>query len=375
MKVVLTTGLTGGHLFPALAFGSYLKERHSSLSILYVANERIKQNPLLFDALKNETVFFLPNNPFTLKKILSFLLGLIGNFKASYSFLKKEKPSAVIGFGSNLAFPMVMLAFFLRIPRALHEQNVSFGKANYFLAPFVDVLALSFPHTSSSRKAVWTGNFLRPSLQSWKRDAAEQSITTEDQKLSVLVLGGSQGAAFINQTIIDVLESLTPTMRKKIFLRMVVGKEAAPPIEVTLQKLNVAFEVYEYSNQMELLYSKTDLLIARSGAGTIFEALHFSIPAIYIPYPHAGTHQYENAAYFEKLGAAYVLRQSAETEERLRELLKAFLLKKGQIKRKEMQEKMKTFQEIQGLEVFEKKMMPLLQSKEKEKVHVTTESK
>jgi len=357
VKVVLTTGLTGGHLFPALTCGEFFRRKGRFLSTIYVGNEKIKEKPALFHALKDKDVFYLKNNPFEGLHLLRFFLRLVSNFWNSFCFLKREAPDLVIGFGSNLSFPIVVSAFLLRIPAILHEQNVQLGKANRLLVPFAKGIALTFPETCRFQKAFWTGNFLRESLlEVSERKKKKNPQRSNEKRLAVFVMGGSQGAAFLNDLIINLLKGLSSSYLEKIYLMMISGENSFHQVKKALEGIGIRHLLFPYTEEVSMLYEKADLLIARAGAGTISEALAFRLPAIYIPFPHASSHQMENAEFLAKKDAAFVLKQEQSTEMKLKEMLLGFLEGEGRKKLQGMSQQASRLRKVNGLETLEQKI-------------------
>jgi len=361
MKILIATGLTGGHLFPALAIAEYLQKKVPQINLCFVANDKVKSKPFLFCLLKDKKVYFLKNNPLRKYFFVSFFLILVKNLWKSFIILKKEVPDLVLGFGSNLTFPVVLAASFFRVPIVLHEQNIKFGKANRFSAPFARNIALSFQETTQIDKAIWTGNILN---ESFVQVAAKRKNSFRDWKthgkLNVLVVGGSQGAVFLNHSIAEVFREMAVQDLKRIHATVITGVQSFEETKETLCKINVAHQVIAYTENMASFYEKADLLIARAGAGTISESLAFGLPTIYIPYPYSFSHQKDNALYLQNKGAAYVIEQNENTKNILKEYLLKILHDPDNERLKKMHYQASQLSRTDGLEVLGEKIVQLV---------------
>lgn len=306
----LFAGHSGGHLFPALAFAEEYKARHPQSKLGLVSS--IKAKPFIAKMPKGifDDVFLLPEFPSPSGislETLKFLLQLAWAFILSWQYLSRFKPSLCVGFGSYVAYPGLVLSSLKKIPCFIHEQNVVPGKATSWLAARVDRVALTFPGTFKSKpwlKTVVTGLPIRREL----RDRA--AVLKSGKKrgwdapvLSLLVVGGSQGARGLNQLILDAIYQLKPEEKEKLAVTHITGQVEYQRVREEYAKMKFSAEVHPFSENMHVLYHASHLAVTRAGANTLFELALFGTPAFVIPYPHAGAHQSQNAGYFLKENA------------------------------------------------------------------------
>ena len=319
MKILIFAGPSGGHLFPALAFAEYFRKKHSGAECALVVTPRVSsflKTSLLAAGTK---VFYLPEFPFPKSFLLkgpSFLLKLIQSFLKTNDIIRQMKPDAVVAFGTFVSVPGVILARLKNIPAVVHEQNVELGRANRMLVPFAAKVAVSFPPTLKRlprKKGVCVGNVLRPDML----EAVKKPVI-RGKKTQILVLGGSQGSSALNQKIFQTFQLLTPEERAKLAVIHITGTADFPQYEHAYDGLGIENEVFPFTDEMAAFFASTDLVIARAGAGTISELLLFGLPSILIPYPHAGSHQMQNARYVAERGAARILPESSLTPESMK---------------------------------------------------------
>lgn len=221
-------------------------------------------------------------------------------------------------FGGYASVPGALAALSLRVPLVLHEQNVIPGLANRLLAPFARLLAVSFEDTLGEyprwrRKAVVTGNpLLKPPLPPGEAGDAWEHFGLERNRMTLGVVGGSQGAASLNRA---VLEALSP-WRDRTDLQVVhsVGGNKYQEFMAQAAKVDTGGLIYrplEFITRMDLLYDAADLVVCRAGASTVTELAAAGCAAVLVPYPYAtAAHQDANAAVLEKAGAAVVIADS-----------------------------------------------------------------
>jgi len=328
MKVLIAAGGTGGHLYPALAIASYLKEFDSANHILWVGGKR----ELEFKIVSSEGFKFkkisIRSYPRTLSiKWIIFWLNLGVSFAQSLGILLWFKPQVVVGMGSFHSYPVVMLAFFLGIPTLICEQNVHPSLSNRFLCRWVSKIAISFPQTKDffplkvRDKLYFTGNPLRPQIFKVKREEALKKMGLEKDKFTLLFAGGSQGAHTLNLSAIEAIKLLEKEgFSDKIQIIFITGKNDLKWVEESLKTIKTKSLILSYLNQMEYAYNISDLIICRSGATTISEITALGLPAILIPYPYATEeHQLKNAKVLQKRGAASIITEEEISGEKLKE--------------------------------------------------------
>ena len=335
MRLLITGGGTGGHVYPALAIARGFMEKYPQGKVLYVGTEKGLEADIVPKAgleFKTVTVQALPRKLSweTVAFGGSFLRGL-GQARA---ILKQFRPNLVVGTGGYVCGPVVMLAALEGIPTLLHEQNALPGKANKLLARFVKKVAITFQEAEkyfpSSTKIKLTGLPIRPEILRASKAEAWGKLGLQPGKPLVLVTGGSQGARSLNQAMIEVYGQLQGNQELQIL--QLTGQrtyqETLDGLSLAginwVNKGNIIIKPYLYN--MEDALAAADLIICRAGATTLAEITAKGVPAILVPYPFAAeNHQEYNARALESRGAALVIKDSELTGElltgKLQELL------------------------------------------------------
>lgn len=307
--IILAAGGTGGHLFPAISVGEKLIKIDKVKTCL-VTDFRCKK--FLPVDLKIPTYFIdihlKMNNP--LNKLKS-LFNLANACIKALFLVFKLKPSIVVGFGGYPSFPILLAARILRIPVIIHEQNCFIGKINRFFANYAKVIALSYPQTYNAKnfdetKIIVTGNMVRAEICK-----IDNHYNAHSEEFNILVLGGSQGAKIFTDIMPDVIKQLLKLDNNlKINIIQLVSVNDKKYLENEYDKLGVKYQLSDFFHNMAEIYSKINLVISRSGAGTIAELSYLGIPAIYIPFPYAtDDHQYLNAQAIVDIKGGWCYRQ------------------------------------------------------------------
>ena len=267
MKVIITAGGTGGHIYPAISIIDKIKKMDKSCEILYIGTT----NRMEKDIIPNMNINYegikingLSKNPVTCFKCLTSTLK--GIDKCS-KIMKSFKPDVVVGVGGYVTVPVVLAAHKLNIPIILHEQNSVPGKANKFLSKYANVVCVSIKDTLKYFK---NGN----------------------NKKLVLITTGSLGASSINDKIVENKELF---MKKNYEILFVTGNSSYDEINSKIGKSS-NIKVVPYIKDMPEVLKFTDIIISRAGATTISEILSLGLVSILIPSPYvANNHQYLNA--------------------------------------------------------------------------------
>lgn len=343
MKIVITGGGTGGHVFPAVAIANELRARGHS--ILYVGSAKgfeakiVPKNQIAFrairsGAIKNQGIF----------KVLVSLLRVFSGFWQSLFLLSKERPHAVVGVGGYVSVPVCLAAVILRLPLFIQEQNVSVGIANRLLGRLAVKVFLGFDqakHYFPHNRVLIIGNPLRREFKSFLFDEVQPSGRR------LLILGGSQGARAINLAVV----SLLPQIRQRLPDLSIVhqtGEADYAFVRGAYEKEFVSqFEVFPFIDNMIDRYQQTSLVLARAGALTVSEILFVKRPAIFVPYPRKGQNdQIDNANHLKSLGVAETVEQGDGFQDRLFDTLMSCL---DQSKLRIMQENFSSLQRSDAL--------------------------
>lgn len=291
LKILIAAGGSGGHIFPAQALAELLKEHQ-----IHFAGHGLSKNPFL----KKDLFPFSEISSHNLSRPFSFFKALTRGFKESLQLLRTFSPDVVVGFGSFHTVPVLLAALFLRKRIVLYEANASLGKVNALFAPFSKAVASQFPLRNAKLVPFYPWKPVhRPS-----KEEAMKAYGFDRGKPVFLIFGGSQGADFLNDTLL---------IRQGQVLHF-TGKGGVQKVKKEYEKWGVLAVVKEFESTMPLAYAAADIAICRSGAGTVAELICFQIPALLIPYPHAYNHQEKNAKFFvETVKGGYFLTQAEAT--------------------------------------------------------------
>ncbi|PIQ90818.1 MAG: undecaprenyldiphospho-muramoylpentapeptide beta-N-acetylglucosaminyltransferase [Candidatus Omnitrophica bacterium CG11_big_fil_rev_8_21_14_0_20_41_12] len=333
MRILIVTGSSGGHIYPALALIDSLKD--SANDLLLVLPKKNQDSFIVVEAVQ---VKYIPasNLSYNLnsKNIKGVFLFLSGAWE-SLRIVIKFRPEVVVGFGSLNTVALVFWAWLFRIKTIIHEQNVIPGRANRLLAKLVDRVAVSFSQTKkylniSAKKIIFTGNPLRQDLIRIDRKKALDFLGFTDGKFNILITGGSQGSHRLN-TVCS--EAVSISQKKDNFqIIHITGTGDFLALQKKYRALNLTSKVFEFFLTMQYAYSVADLIICRAGATTVAELQRFAIPAILIPYPFAYAHQKANACVLQDLKAALIIKDEELTAENLTDRLDDLLMNPDKLK-------------------------------------------
>jgi UDP-N-acetylglucosamine--N-acetylmuramyl-(pentapeptide) pyrophosphoryl-undecaprenol N-acetylglucosamine transferase len=315
--VVISGGGTGGHLFPALAVARKLREHVPGLPIVFVGSRRRIESGIL----KDTGFEFVPMTIEGLKgrgwKSLRTLVLLPVSLVQALVLLARTRPRLVIGAGGYSSGPVVLLAALLRLPTLILEQNVRPGFTNRLLRPWVRKAAVAFEESLPyfKGKAAVLGNPVRAEFENLPRARAGAPFT-------ILVFGGSQGSAFLNEAVVAALPILAARKDRFRFLHQTGDKDLA---RVSERYRELGFKdviVAPFFADMADRFARAHLIISRAGATTCAELIAAGRAAVLIPFAGAAEdHQLLNARALEEAGAAVVLEEKNYTAAALAEIV------------------------------------------------------
>ncbi|MFY9139579.1 MAG: undecaprenyldiphospho-muramoylpentapeptide beta-N-acetylglucosaminyltransferase [Thermacetogeniaceae bacterium] len=330
MRVMLTGGGTGGHLYPALAVAGLLRKMDPDGEILFVGTG---------EGLESSVV---PKEGYSFCQIAAgkwprkisvdgikslFLLGK--GFIQGIRLIKQFKPDAVLATGGYVSVPLGVAAAVLGVPLLLHEQNSVPGMANKLLSRWAEVLFTTFPldkgSFSSRAKIIHVGLPVRPEILNVRREDGINFFGFEADRLTVLVTGGSRGARCLNQVLLEVYEEIhNDGSFPPLQIIHLTGRTEYQQVCHHMAKKGLTTEKFgkivikPYLEEMEYALAAADLVISRAGAATLAELTARGIPAVLIPYPYAtDNHQYHNARFLKDRGAAVLIPEGELTANRL----------------------------------------------------------
>lgn len=302
-KVLLTTGGTGGHIYPALAVADNLNEK--GIEILFVGSKSRMEK----DIVPKRGYRFIGLDirvPRGLKNIISFLKVL----KIAYKLVKKENPDAIVGFGNYISVPVLFAGVLQKKKIYLQEQNANIGFANKFFYKFAQMTFLAFERTYDElpikyqNKFKVIGNPLRVEIEGLKYQEERKRLGLKDDERLLLVTGGSLGAKEINDAIIKNWDRFLND--EKIVIYWATGKDNYEEIEKQIKEKKEKDEIKPYFENMLEIMAAADLVVCRAGALTISEVIELERPSIIIPYSSIKVGQYENAKILMENESAYV---------------------------------------------------------------------
>lgn len=302
--VLIMAGGTGGHVFPALAVAEVLRAR--GIPVVWLGTQAGIEARLVPQA--GFPIEWLSISGWRGKGLLSLLLApvkLIIACSQALNVLFRRKPCAVLGMGGFASGPGGLMAWLLRKPLLIHEQNAVPGLTNRLLSLIASQTLEAFPGTLGS-KAHHVGNPVRREII--KLLPPEQRFSSHTGALRLLVVGGSLGAVRLNQLIPEALSKINPQARPEV--RHQTGLKNLEAARELYRKFDVDARVEAFIDDMADAYAWADLVICRAGAMTIFELAAAGVASILVPYPHAvDDHQTANAGYLVKVDAAIMRQQ------------------------------------------------------------------
>lgn len=316
MRIIVSGGGTGGHIYPALTLIRTLQAKLSQLEVLYVGTHA----GLEADIIPKEGIPFATVDLQGFKRSLSPANILraakaAGGVAKAMGLVKKFHPDVVIGTGGYVCGPVLMAASLLGIPTLIQEQNVIPGITNKILSRFVSVVATGYREADKyfpEEKVVFTGNPIRPEVMAPKKQEDYAAFDLLPGRKTLLVSGGSRGAHTINVAMVEVLKHYAG--HKSIQILHVTGKGEYTDIMGRIEAAGVDLasagnlQVRPYLYNMPQAMSIADLAVFRAGATGLAELTAKGIPAILVPYPYAAeNHQEFNARAMESAGAAKMI--------------------------------------------------------------------
>lgn len=327
--ILIMAGGTGGHIYPALAIASRLKEKNipflwlgtkAGLESKIVPKHGIPLLTIAVSGVRGKGIVRWVKAPFSL--CLATLHAII--------LLLRYKPAIVLGMGGYVSAPGGFAAWLMRIPLCLHEQNAVAGLTNRLLVPLAHTVMEAFPETfAPTAKTVHTGNPVRKELLCIDAPQ-ERSKNRLDDSLRVLVLGGSLGARTLNETMPNAISLLKDKVSLQV--KHQTGSQHLAATQDIYQSLAVSAELFAYIDDVQTVYAWADIVLCRAGAMTVAEISAVGIASILVPYPYAvDDHQTANAMYLSDAGAAILIHEKELSGQKLASLLQGFARKKSSL--------------------------------------------
>lgn len=347
MRIVISGGGTGGHVFPAIAIAHAIKEEHPGADLLFVGAqgriemEKVPQAGYRIEALP---IRGMPRK-FSLK-MLVFLRDLFRSMLKARKIVKRFKPNLVVGVGGYASGPIGRVAALHGIPLVIQEQNSYAGITNKLLARHASKICVAYDYMDRyfpAGKIIKTGNPIRQDLLNLQVDklaAREYFKLQAPYSKVILVLGGSGGARQMNQSILNHLETIRENSDVAILWQ--TGKNYYTEAREQAHEAGLPnLKVFDFITRMDYAFALADLVITRSGAGTISELGVIGKPALFVPSPNvAEDHQTHNAMALVEKGAAEIVHDK-DAPEKL--IIQALTLVSDDNKLQKMANNMKQF--------------------------------
>lgn len=314
--LMVMAGGTGGHVYPAIAVADYLQTL--GWRIVWLATEGGMENRLI--AGKPYSKAMMTMRGVRGKGLLGWVLlpfKLALAFKQSLSALMQYQPNVVLGMGGFAAFPGGLMAKVMRKPLVIHEQNSVAGLTNKILSTVANEVLAAFP-SAFGNKAKLVGNPVRDDIT--QLPLPVERYKARSGKLRLLVVGGSLGAAALNEVLPKALATFPEAERPEVVHQ--AGEKHIATLEANYQEAGVMADTKAYIKDMATLYAWADVVVCRAGALTVAELACVGVASVLVPFPHAvDDHQTTNAQYLSDSGAAVLIQQTVLNVEKASEIL------------------------------------------------------
>lgn len=324
LKVIVSGGGTGGHIFPAVSIANEIRERFPDADILFVGalgKMEMERVPSAGYRIIGLPIMGFPRKPSF--KMLGFFLKLFQSMRLANRIIKSFKPDVAIGVGGFASGPVLKAAVRKGVPAVLQEQNSYAGVTNKLLSAKVNKICVAYPSMERyfpAEKIVMTGNPIRKNLLEniTNKTEAYRYFNLDAEKPVVLIIGGSLGARTLNESVMANLELIRNSDAQ------IVWQTGSYYYKEMLERLGqdgpTNLHAMEFVSRMELAYSVADVVISRAGAGTISELCLLAKPSILVPSPNvAEDHQTKNAMALVENQAALLIKDADSKAELFKE--------------------------------------------------------
>lgn len=315
-RLVITCGGTGGHFYPGLSIALAARQRGAEVLLLLSGMNSESQSRIADGAGINSVVLPQMPSPGDPVRAWRFIRGAVGGWRRSAACFRKFRPQAVLGMGSFAMTPVLLAAKRRGIPIFLHDGNTVIGKANRIFSRHAKLVGCAYPPVNAERiRAPWelVGMPVRQSLRRHADISKRQAVEALNENFgagfdvgvqTILVIGGSQGAASFNAILPEVFKARP----EKLQIMHLSGKGKREDTAAAYRGFVGKLLLLESSEHIEWFLGAADLVFARSGGSTLAELTLFGKPAVLIPYPYAAEdHQRRNAEWFVGIGGGRMI--------------------------------------------------------------------
>lgn len=333
MRVIVTAGGTGGHIYPALAIIDKIKEMEPDSEFIYIGTHNrmekdiVPEHGIKYEALE---IYGLSTSLKLMGRNIKNIFLINKAYKKCLKIMKDFKPDVVVGVGGYVTFPVIKAAHKCGVKTFIHEQNSIPGKANKMLLKYVDLVGVSFKDSLKyfdGHNAVMTGNPCSENAIKIKR-ISKENYGLDKNKKSILIFNGSLGSSTMNEKLLEYLKDIEKEEYQVLYI---TGKNSYKNFKDLKLPKNVFVE--PYVDNLSGLMKDMDLIVARAGASSVAEITALRIPSILIPSPYvANNHQYYNALSVSEAKAGIMIEEKDLTKELLKNKIKEILSDENKIK-------------------------------------------
>jgi UDP-N-acetylglucosamine--N-acetylmuramyl-(pentapeptide) pyrophosphoryl-undecaprenol N-acetylglucosamine transferase len=321
----ITGGGTGGHIYPAIAVADELLKLEDTEKVYYVGNP----NNLEASIVKDKNYEFLPVISSGMPRKISFefitwVIKLIFAWLKCWFYIKKYHPNMIFGTGGYVSAPVLLAGMTTKVPFVMHDCDANPGLVTRKLAPYAKSISVAFEiakNKLNNKNCIVNGNPIRSSFSTLTKEEARKSLNLEN-KLTLCVMGGSQGAKTINSAVVEIIKDLS--QKKDLQIIFQTGKRNFEQVEKQMSEKYPDYKndkniiVKPYFDDMVEVLKACDIAVSRAGSLSISELCACSIAPIFIPYPYAAAdHQRKNAKFMVEKNAGLYLEDSETTPQTL----------------------------------------------------------
>lgn len=327
IRLIITGGGTGGHLFPGISLAQAMMQAYPDCEVLYIGTERKVDKRALTDlGFKVMTIRSQGIKGKSLPAKIKALFRQPAAILEAARIIKQFKPDLVFGVGGYVTVPVIISARILGITTCIHEQNSIPGLANRLLGHIVHRIFASLPGSEKyfpASKTILSGNPVRRSII----QAADRTAQKEySEPLTLLILGGSQGARRLNSLMLEAAAEVLLELSPRPHIIHQTGEHDESYVEEKYMELGFNARVQAFFSDMAKIYTEADIVVSRAGATTLAELTVFHKPVILVPYPYAAdNHQEINGRYLVQAGGGIMFKQSELNGKKLGEEIKKLL--------------------------------------------------
>lgn len=329
----ITGGGTGGHIYPAIAVADELLLKSDTEKIYYVGNP----NNLEAEIVKNKDFEFLPVISSGMPRKLTFELvkwtfRMFVAWLKCCKYIKKYKPEIIFGTGGYVSAPVLLAGITMKVPFVMHDCDANPGLVTRKLSPFAKSISIAFDVAKeklNNQNCFVNGNPIRNKFSTLSKQDARKELGLEN-KLTLCIMGGSQGAKTINNATVDIIKDLSLKYNLQIIFQ--TGKRNYDEVINKIEEIYPKYKtdkniiIKPYFEDMVTVLKASDIAVSRAGSLSISELCASAIAPIFIPYPYAAAdHQRKNAKYMVEKGAGLYLEDSETTSETLLKLITELL--------------------------------------------------